>query len=286
MDEEDLHQAKEEANQQAKKLKNVMYWSSLTDITSGITSFVGNVAKSIWISTKKFVTKDLGDDSFFGSLKDEVSGNWSELKDKINPVEEIKKAKEVQEKLIDIISDTNEAEEAKKIKENIGKTKLKIKTQSIADAARTGASLIPVPIPGAKTAVKGVIGEITKVGIEKLASAKVSIVVEEVVEKATKEVNDSEDTKVESMPVYRVDEVLKRAEITSINKDTIKILLEAKAEAEAEAEDQSEVPSETYEKIKEKFQSFSGDKVVTARKVFPNNMEYSQNKRSENARGV
>ncbi len=282
MNEEALHQAKEEANQQVKKLKNVMYWSSLTDITSGITSFVGNVAKSVWISTKKFVTKDLGDDSFFGILKDGVSGNWSELKDKINPVEEIKKAKEVQEKLIDIISDTNEAEEVKKIKENIGKTKLKIKTQSIADAARTGASLIPVPIPGAKTAVKGVIGEITKVGIEKLASATVSIVVEEVVEKATKEVNDSEDTKVESMPVYRVDEVLKRAEITSLNEDTIKILLEAKAEAE----DQSEVPSETYEKIKEKFQSFSGDKVVTARKVFPNNMEYSQNKRSENARGV
>ncbi len=282
MDEEALHQAKEEANQQVKKLKKVMYWSSLTDITSGITSFVGNVAKSIWKSTKKYVTNDLGDDGFFGSLKDGVSGNWSELKDKINPVEEIKKAKEVQEKLIDIISATDEAEEVEKIKENIGKTELKIKTQSIADAARTGASLIPVPIPGAKTAVKGVIGEITKVGIEKLASATVSIVVEEVVEKTTKEVNDSEDTDVESVPEYRVDEIFEEAEITSLNEDTIKILLEAKAEAE----DQSEVPISTYEKIKEKFQSFSGDKVVTARKVFPNNMEYSQNKRSENARGV
>jgi hypothetical protein len=286
MNEEALHQAKEEANQQVKKLKNAMYLSSLTDITSGITSFVGNIGMSIWKSTKKFVTKDLGSDSFFGSLKDGLSANWNELKDKINPVEEIKKAKEVQEKLIDIISNTNKAEEVKKIKENIGKTELKIKTQSIADAARTGASLIPVPIPGAKTAVKGVIGEITKAGIEKLASATVSIVVEEVVEKSTKEVNDSEDTEVESVLGYRANEALKQAEITSLNKDTIKILLEAKAEAKAEAKDQSGGTSETYEKIKEKFQSFSGDKVVTARNVFPNNMEYSQNKRSENPRVV
>jgi small-conductance mechanosensitive channel len=133
-------------------------------------------------------------------------------------------------------------------------------------------------IPG----VKGVIGVIAKVGIVKLASATVSIVVEEVVEKTTKEVNDSEDTDVESVPEYRVDEILEEAEITSLNKDTIKILLEGKAEAE----DQSEDLSETYEKIKEKFQSFSGDKVVTARKIFPNNKEDSQNKRSENPRVV
>lgn len=217
---EGLSALRGEAEKEVRRLSRAMYGSAFTDFTSALTGVAGEVAMSTLKAGGKIFKKGHNAKSISSDFAGDMRNLKGVFSDKINPMEEIKMAREMKSDVIKIIHESDE-DGVSNIREEVSAVKKEIKSQIVMDAVKTGVNFVPVPVPGGKTATRGVVNDVVGAATSKVfsmavngaTSAGVKTVMSDDIEN-TEADNDKSD----------VNNILKKVREGSINEDTTKVL--------------------------------------------------------------